>query len=75
MVHHVADMDDFRNQLRVSRYSLAHECLVATQDSSLLSAVLWIRDVYPGSEFFSFRIPDPNFFHPGSLLKNLSFFF
>jgi hypothetical protein len=33
-------------------------------------AVLRIRDVYPGSEFFS--IPDPNFSHHGSASKNLS---
>ncbi len=26
-------------------------------------AVLWIRDVYPGSEFFPSRIPHPNFCH------------
>jgi hypothetical protein len=63
MVHHVADMDDFRNQLRVSLYSLAQECLVATQDSSLLIALLWIRDVYPGSEFF----------HSGSRIRIFSF--
>ncbi len=29
-------------------------------------AVLRIRDVYPGSDFFPSRIPDPNCFHPGS---------
>ncbi len=33
--------------------------------------VLRIRDVYPGSEFFPSRIPDPNFFHPGTASKNL----
>jgi hypothetical protein len=35
--------------------------------------VLWIRDVYPGSEFFPFRNPDPNFSIPawGSASKNL----
>jgi hypothetical protein len=27
---------------------------------------------HPGSEFFPSRIPDPNFFHPGSVSKNLS---
>ncbi len=31
-----------------------------------------IRDVCPGSEFFPSRIPDPNFFHPWSALKNSS---
>ncbi len=42
-------------------------------------AVLWIQDVYPGSEIFPFRIqifksriPDPNFVHSGSASKNLS---
>jgi hypothetical protein len=33
-------------------------------------AVLRIRDVYPGSDFFS--IPDPIFFHPGYASENLS---
>ncbi len=28
--------------------------------------VLRIRDFYPGSDFFPFRIPDPNCLHPGS---------
>ena len=31
-----------------------------------LEPVLRIRDVYPGSDFFPSRIPDPNFFNPGS---------
>ncbi len=31
--------------------------------------VLRIRDVYPGSEFFPSRIPNPNLFHPGSASK------
>jgi hypothetical protein len=36
-----------------------------------LKPVLRIRDVYPGSDFFPYRIrifsiPDPNFSHPGS---------
>ncbi len=39
-------------------------------------AVLRIRDVflYPGSDFFytGYRIPDPNFFHPGSASNNLT---
>ncbi len=37
-------------------------------------SVLRIRDVYPdpGSDFFPSRIPDPNFFYPGSASKNLS---
>jgi hypothetical protein len=32
---------------------------------------LWIRDDYPGSEFFPSlaRISDPNFFHPGSRIR------
>jgi hypothetical protein len=34
--------------------------------------VLRIRDVYPGSDFFPYRIPDPNFSHPGSTSKNFS---
>jgi hypothetical protein len=38
-------------------------------------AVLRIRDVYPGSKVFPSRIPDPNFFHPGSASKNLSILF
>ncbi len=37
-----------------------------------LPAVLRIRDVYPGSDFFPSRIPDPNCLHPGSSSKNLS---
>jgi hypothetical protein len=28
--------------------------------------------IYPGSEFFPTSIPDPNFFHAGSALNNLS---
>jgi hypothetical protein len=32
---------------------------------------LRIRDVYPGSDFFPSRIPDPNCLHPGSSSKNL----
>jgi hypothetical protein len=37
------------------------------------SLTVWrIRDVYPGSDFFPSRIPDPNCLHPGSLSKNLS---
>jgi hypothetical protein len=35
-------------------------------------AVLRIRDVCPGSDFFPFRIPDPNLFHPESSSKNIS---
>jgi hypothetical protein len=34
--------------------------------------VLQIRDVYLGSGFSPSRIPDPNFFHPGTASKNLS---
>jgi hypothetical protein len=34
--------------------------------------VLRIRDVYPGS--VPSRIPDPNFFHPGSASKNFKYF-
>ncbi len=32
-------------------------------------AVLRIRDVYPGSDFFPSRIPDPNCSHPGSRIR------
>ena len=32
--------------------------------------VLRIRDVYPGSDFFPSRIPEPNFLHPGSRIRN-----
>ncbi len=32
-------------------------------------AVLRIRDVYPGSNFFPSRIPDPNCLHPGSRIR------
>jgi hypothetical protein len=32
-------------------------------------AVLRIRDVYPGSDFFPCRIPDPNCLHPGSRIR------
>ncbi len=35
----------------------------------LLFAVWRIRDVYPGSDFFPFRIPDPNCLHPGSRIR------
>ncbi len=40
-----------------------------------LHPVLRIREVYPGSDFFPSRIPDPNFPIPdsGSASKNLSF--
>jgi hypothetical protein len=31
--------------------------------------VLRILDVYPGSDFFPSRIPDPNCFHPGSRIR------
>ncbi len=34
--------------------------------------MLRIRNVYPGSDFFPSRIPDPNCLHPGSASKNLS---
>jgi hypothetical protein len=34
----------------------------------LSRAVVWILDINPGSRFFS--IPDPDFFHPGSLIQN-----
>jgi hypothetical protein len=34
--------------------------------------VLRIRDVYPGSDFFPSRIPDPICLHLGSASKNLS---
>jgi hypothetical protein len=30
---------------------------------------LRIRNIYPGSEFFPFRIPDPNRFHPKSRIR------
>ncbi len=39
---------------------------------SYRNSVLRIRNVYPGSVFFPSRIPDLNFFHPGSASKNLS---
>ncbi len=38
---------------------------------------MWrIRDVYPGSDFFPSRIPDPNCLHPGSriLIKEFKYF-
>jgi hypothetical protein len=31
--------------------------------------VLQIRDVYPGSDFFPSRIPDPKCLHPGSRIS------
>ncbi len=31
--------------------------------------MLRIRDVYPGSDFFPSRIPDPNCLHPGSRIR------
>jgi hypothetical protein len=34
-----------------------------------LHSVLRKRDVYPASEFFPSRIPDPIFFHPGSAIR------
>jgi hypothetical protein len=34
--------------------------------------VLRIRDVYPGSDFFPSRIPDPNCLHPGSRIRTVS---
>ncbi len=34
--------------------------------------VLRIRDVYPGSDFFPSRFPDPNCLYPGSASNNLS---
>jgi hypothetical protein len=39
-------------------------------------AVWRIRDVYPGSDFFPSRIPDPNCLHPGSriLIKEFKYF-
>jgi hypothetical protein len=42
-----------------------------------LQAVWLIRDVYPGSDFFPSRIPDPNFFHPGFriLIKEFKYFY
>ncbi len=36
---------------------------------TLFKAVLRIRDVYPGSEFFPSWIPNPNFFHTGSRIR------
>jgi hypothetical protein len=39
---------------------------------SFEKSVLRIRDVYPGSEFFPSRIPDPNFSITDSHQKNLS---
>jgi hypothetical protein len=37
--------------------------------------VLRKQDVYPGSNFFPSRIPNPNFFHPGSASKNFCTYF
>ena len=48
------------------------KCQSAAVFSFQFLPALPIRDVYPGSEFFSSRIPDLNFFHPGSASKNLS---
>ncbi len=31
--------------------------------------MLRIRDIYPGSDFFPSRIPDPNCLHPGSRIR------
>ena len=55
----------YRVPLSVSRFRLQiHDFL----------AVLRIRDVHPGSDFFPSQIPDPNFSipDPGSASKNLS---
>jgi hypothetical protein len=35
----------------------------------ICAEVLRLRDVYPGSDFFPFRIPDPTFSHPGSRIR------
>ncbi len=43
--------------------------------TTLLNPVWRIRDVYPGSDFFPSRIPDPNCLHPGSrILKEFKYF-
>jgi hypothetical protein len=46
------------------------------RDSAYKKAVWRIRDVYPRSDFFPSRIPDPNCLHPGSriLIKELKYF-
>ncbi len=41
---------------------------------SASGSVLRIRDVYPGSEFFPSRIPDPNFFPSGIRIKEFKYF-
>jgi hypothetical protein len=46
---------------------IAFELVVYTM--VFFNSVLRIRDVYPGSEFFSSQIPDPNFFHPGCRIR------
>jgi hypothetical protein len=39
------------------------------RQTTIFHTVLRIRDVYPGSDFFPSRIPDPNCLHPGSLIR------
>jgi hypothetical protein len=45
---------------------------VSVADPGRLSGIRIFSIPDPGSEFFPSRIPDPNFFHPGSASKNLS---
>ena len=52
--------------LLIATVILRVQCTDSFADAGSRKSVLRIRDVYPGSDFFPSRIPDPNFFHPST---------
>ncbi len=62
-------------QLRLLQERCAHCQELYTEvgprigDYHRVNTVLRIRDVYPGSDFFPSRNPDPNCLHPGSRIR------
>ncbi len=76
----VADRGKFINSMRTTMYShsflertkqkslgissIEQFVMILSGKLGMILTVMWIRDVYPGSEFFPSRIRDPNFFHP-----------
>jgi hypothetical protein len=48
------------------------QCTDSFADAGSRKSLLWIRDVYPESDFFPSWIPDPNCLHPRSRILTVS---
>jgi hypothetical protein len=66
----------FLVSVQINKYYLEAGRKRRGTDPRIHIPVVRIRDVYPGSDFFPSRIPDPNCLHPGSriLIKEFKYF-